>query len=191
MDKNKKMNEIKDLVEKKQYSFALKMLESMDVQTELTEKDLYVFAEVYIRNNQYSKAKALLEVMFKNNASKKVISQLVFVSLIMGNIEDAEKYYDEYVKIAPADTSVLMFRYRIDKAKDVIPEILINTLEKIEEKSYIDEFAYDLAELYDRVGDHEKCIKKCNEIIVLTQNRSFENMAKSLKDRTISSFLVI
>ena len=133
MDKDKKMKDIRDLVEKKQYSFALRMLESMDVQTELTEKDLSLFAEVYICNNQYSKAKALLEVMFKNNASKKVISQLIYVSLIMGKVEDAENYYDEYVKIAPADNNVLVFRYRIDKAKDVIPEILINTLEKLEE----------------------------------------------------------
>ena len=187
MDKDKKMNDIRDLVEKKQYSFALKMLESMDVQTELTEKDLSLFAEVYIHNKQYSKAKALLEVMFKSNASKKVISQLIYVSLIMGKVEDAEKYYDEYVRIAPTDSNVLMFRYRIDKAKDVIPEILINTLEKLEEQSYNDEFAYDLADLYDRVGNHEKCIKKCNEIIVLTHNKSFENMAKSLKDRTMSA----
>ena len=190
MDKDKKMKDIRDLVEKKQYSFALKMLESMDVQTELTEKDLSVFAEVYICNNQYSKAKALLEVMFKNNASKKVISQLIYVSLIMGKVEDADNYYDEYVKIAPADNNVLVFRYRIDKAKDVIPEILINTLEKLEERSYNDEFAYDLADLYDRVGNYEKCIKKCNEIIVLTHNKSFENMAKSLKDRTMSAINV-
>ena len=56
MDKNKKMDEIKELVEKKQYSLALQLLESMDVQTELTQKDLSVFAEVYICNRQYSKA---------------------------------------------------------------------------------------------------------------------------------------
>ncbi|MBE5935737.1 MAG: hypothetical protein E7262_08095 [Lachnospiraceae bacterium] len=187
MDKNKKMKEIKELVEKKQYSLALEMLESMDVQTELTEKDLSVFAEVYICNKQFAKAKALLEVMFKNNATKKSISQLIFVSLIMDNIIDAETYYKEYIKIAPNDVNVLVFRYRIDKAKGASPSVLINTLEKLEDKSYNDEFAYALAEAYATVGDDEKCIKKCNEIIVLSQNKSFENMAKRLKSKTMSA----
>ena len=70
MNKNNRMEEIKNLVEKKQYKIALQMLESMDVDTELTEKDLAVFAEVYICNKQFSNAKALLEVMFKNNATR-------------------------------------------------------------------------------------------------------------------------
>ena len=83
MDKNKSVEEIKQLVEKKQYSSALERLERMDMQTELTEGDLAVFAEVYICNKQFNKAKTLLEVMFNNNASKKVISQLIFVCMIM------------------------------------------------------------------------------------------------------------
>ena len=72
MDKNKSVEEIKQLVEKKQYSRALEKLERMDMQTELTEGDLAVFAEVYICNKQFAKAKALLEVMFNNNATKKL-----------------------------------------------------------------------------------------------------------------------
>ena len=110
MDKNIKMKKIKELVEKKQYSIALQVLESMDMQTELTQKDLSVFAEVYICNKQFSKAKALLEVMYKDNVNKKVISQLIFVSMIMGDIDDAEKYYQAYVKIAPNDVNKIVFR---------------------------------------------------------------------------------
>ena len=96
MDKNKSVEEIKQLVERKQYSRALEKLERMDMQTELTEGDLAVFAEVYICNKQFAKAKALLEVMFNNNATKKVISQLIFVSMIMNELNHAEKYYNEY-----------------------------------------------------------------------------------------------
>ena len=185
MDKNKSVEEIKQLVERKQYSRALEKLERMDMQTELTEGDLAVFAEVYICNKQFAKAKALLEVMFKNNATKKVISQLIFVSMIMNELDDAEKYYNEYKKIAPNDKNTYVFRYRLDKAQKKDMYTLIESLEKIEENEFVEEFAYDLAKLYFDVGYEDKCIKKCNEIMVLSNNKDCVDKANKLKEKCL------
>lgn len=185
MDKNKSVEEIKQLVEKKQYSRALEKLERMDMQTELTEGDLAVFAEVYICNKQFAKAKALLEVMFNNNATKKVISQLIFVSMIMNELDDAEKYYNEYKKIAPNDKNTYVFRYRLDKAQKKDMYTLIESLEKIEENEFVEEFAYDLAKLYFDAGYEDKCIKKCNEIMVLSNNKDSVDKANKLKEKCL------
>lgn len=185
MDKNKSVEEIKQLVEKKQYSKALECLEKMDMQTELTEGDLAVFAEVYICNKQFNKAKTLLEVMFNNNASKKVISQLIFVCMIMNDLENAEKYYEEYNKIAPDDSNKYVFRYRLDKAQNRSPYTLINVLEKIAENDFVEEFAYDLAKLYFDTSNEDACIKKCNEILVLGESTEVINKANELKEKCL------
>ena len=185
MDKNRNVEEIKQLVENKQYSRALEKLERMDTQAELTESDLAVFAEVYICNKQFAKAKALLEVMFNNNATKKVISQLIFVSMIMNELKDAEKYYNEYKKIAPNDKNTYVFRYRLDKAQKKDMYTLIESLEKIEEDEFVEEFAYELAKLYFDAGYEDKCLKKCNEIMVLANNKDNVDKATKLKEKCL------
>lgn len=185
MDKNKSVEEIRQLVEKKQYSDALECLERMDMQTELTEGDLAVFVDVYIWNKQFKKAKTLLEVMFNNNASKKVISQLIFVSMIMNDLDDAEKYYNEYSKIAPNDKNKYVFRYRLDKAHNKNIYTLIETLEKIAENEFVEEFAYDLAKLYFDTSNEDACLKKCNEIIVLGNSKDIIEKANKLKEKCL------
>ena len=185
MDKNRSVEEIKQLVENKQFSQALEKLERMDTQAELTESDLAVFAEVYICNKQFAKAKTLLEVMFNNNASKKVISQLFYVCMIRNEFRDAEKYYNEYRKIAPNDKNTYVFRYRLDQAQKKDMYTLIESLEKIQEEEYVDEFAYDLAKLYFDAGYEDKCLKKCNEIMVLSNNKDNVDKATKLKEKCL------
>ena len=66
-------------------------------------EDLIIFADIFVRNKKYVEAKELLERLHAKTVTRRLLTQLIFVSSKTKNFVDAEKYYEEYVKIAPKD----------------------------------------------------------------------------------------
>ncbi len=64
----------------------------------------------------------------------------------------------------PNNRDALILRYRIDKAAGVPISQLIDTLKSLKEEEYIEEWAYELAKLYQQAGRYEECAEECEDI---------------------------
>lgn len=177
-----KSSEIRKLVDKKMYQKALQILDTMEIGKIKVLTDLSVFAEVYMQTERYEDAEKLLLRLRERSNSRRVVYQLIKLSIKRKQAEAAEEYYKEYVAIAPRDSEKYILRYRIDKMKGADEQALITTLETLKEYDYIEKWSYELAKLYHKAGMKEKCIRECNDIILWFGEGVIVEKARMLKE---------
>jgi len=161
-----KIEEIKRLTSVRQFEGALRILRMLDERFIKKSEDIMIFIEIYMQTQMYEQAKELLIIVYKKNPTRRILSKLIYVSIKLNEIDNAEFYYDEYTKIAPNDVNRYIFRYKIDKAKGMDYDTLIESLEELKKYDYIEEWVYELAKNYHRAGYISKCIKECSDIIL-------------------------
>ena len=88
------------------------------------------------------------------------------LSIELDDVVSAIEYYKQFVKLAPKDNGVFTLRYRILEAQEASLEERIEILEELKKKDYQEEWAYELAYLYHRVGLSTKCVEECDDIIL-------------------------
>ena len=69
----------------------------------------------------------------------------------------------------------------MDKGKGERLSVLIDTLEKLKDYEYIEEWAYELATLYEASGETKKCIHECDEIVLWFGHGEYVDKAIALK----------
>ena len=177
--------EIRKLVAKKMYLKALPILESMDLERVKVVNELSIFAEVYIQTEKYEEAKELLLRIYDRMSSRRVVYQLIRLSVKMKNIEDAEYYYGEYIELAPRDYERYVLRYQIDRMKGESYPVLIDSLVRLKSYEYIEKWAYELAKLYHKAGMVEECIEECSDIILWFGEGIIVEKARMLKEHYV------
>ena len=98
-----------------------------------------------------------------------------------GEYSEAEYYYKEFIGVASRDLHRYILRYRLDKGKGERLSVLIDTLEKLKDYEYIEEWAYELATLYEASGETKKCIHECDEIVLWFGHGEYVDKAIALK----------
>ena len=176
-----KLGEIRKKLDESDYNSAQKILDTLDLRKIKNTADLGLIVEVYTQNGKYEEAMELLHKMYNKAKSRKVIYQLVWLSLKMGNASDAEKYLEEYETITTIEYDKYIFRYKLDKLKGEPYEKLIHTLIILKKTEYIEQWAYELAKLYYKAGMEEECIKECSDIILWFGEGVYVEKAKVLK----------
>lgn len=176
-----KTEEIKRKVREEDYVSALRILDTIDSRKLKKPSVLSLMAEVYIHNGRYEEAFQLLLRLYNKTKTRKILHQLIWLSIQLNNTEDAEYYLKDYEKQAPRDYNIHIFRYQIDKLKGEPFEVLIETLVKLKETEYIEQWAYELAKLYYKAGMEEECIRECSDIILWFGEGSYVEKAKVLK----------
>ena len=83
--------------------------------------------------------------------------------------------------MASRDLHRYILRYRLDKGKGERLSVLIDTLEKLKDYEYIEEWAYELATLYEASGETKKCIHECDEIVLWFGHGEYVDKAIALK----------
>lgn len=190
MDKYKvilKIEETKRLASEKKYKEAYEEMKFLNLAKMKNYEDLIIFADIFVRNKKYVEAKELLERLHVKTVTRRLLTQLIFVSAKTKNFVDAEKYYEEYVKIAPKDINKYILRYRIDKEKGLSKDILIKTLEELKEYDYVEEWAYELAKLYHKAGRSKECIRECSNIELWFGDGITVEKAKLLREHHINA----
>jgi tetratricopeptide (TPR) repeat protein len=183
-----KMKEIKRLSLDKQYLKAMKILETLNVDKIRSMSDLSVIAEVLIHNDEYEDAMEILLRIYERSCSRRIIEQLIDVSIKMKNMEETKEYYKEYLRIAPKDPYRLVLRYRIEKANHVPYAQRIETLVQLKQEDYMEEWAYELAKLYHKTGQVDKCVDECSDIILWFGQGIIVEKARLLKEHYTSGF---
>lgn len=138
--------------------------------------------DVYTKQKRYEEARDILLMAYdRSPIGRMIIYRLSEIAIKMKNFEEAEEYYDEFVELAPHDNLRYVLRYRISKAKGADIHTLITILEELKESEYTEEWAYELAYLYHRAGEVEKCINACDELILWFGDGVYVERALELK----------
>ncbi len=174
--------QIHHLVDERKYKKALAVIQTLDVRQVRALSDLKVFAEVYTKTEQYDAAKAMYLRICRSSKTRRVLHRLVYLSIRTNSLEDAEAYFQEYMRMNPSTRDALILRYRIDKASGVPIGKLIEILQELKQEEYIEEWAYELAKLYHRAGRRDECMEECKDIMLWFGSGEIVERAKILMD---------
>ena len=176
--------QVKTLVLQERYEDALKVLDDIDVSRIKNMSILCLVGEVYMGLKRYDEAEQiLLRVYEKNPNTRRILDLLTTLYIDKGEYSEAEYYYKEFIGVASRDLHRYILRYRLDKGKGERLSVLIDTLEKLKDYEYIEEWAYELATLYEASGETKKCIHECDEIVLWFGHGEYVDKAIALKCR--------
>ena len=177
-----KLGQIKDLIAKGQDERAIELAGTVDFKKVKNIEDLGNIAALFLRNGMLLKARECYLELYDRVANRNTVMQLINLALRLKRPGEAEKYLREYQKIDKNDFYGLIFRYNIDKLEGKPYKELIPTLEKLKKKEYIEAWAYELAKLYHKAGEVDKCIAECDDLIVFFGEGEYVERAKALRD---------
>lgn len=187
MDKEEfriKLEEINHLVEKQDYKGAMSVVDSIDWRRVKNVRTLCVVGEIYAANKRYEDSKEIFLLAYhRASIGKNILYRLIEVSLKMDDVDEAIEFYEEYKEVAPHDNTLYILRYKILKAKKSSLSEQIKVLEQYKEKEFTERWSYELASLYYRAGEKEKCLELCNDIILWFSEGSYVMKAFDLKMR--------
>lgn len=179
---NDLMKQVKSYVFDGRFDKALDIIEQMDVNRIRIAPSLCLIGEVYMREKMYEDAEnVFLKAYAKSPKNRRILSLLTSLYIEMGDYPEAEYYYKEFIGVASRDLHRYILRYRLDRAKGERKSVLIDTLERLKDYEYIEEWAYELANLYHEAGEDDKCIQECDEIVLWFGNGEYVNKAIELK----------
>lgn len=176
-----KIEEIRRLSEDNQYVKAFKVLTTLDTNKIKSLTDLSIIADVYTQNEEYDDAMKILTRIYAKNKTRRIVYQLIDLSIKRGDIYESEYYLDKYKKLSSKDSYQYIFRYCIDKLKQEPYDVLIESLEQLKEYEYFEVWAYELAKLYHKAGMKDKCVRECSDIVLWFGNGIYVEKARLLK----------
>lgn len=179
-----KTDQIKKLMQQKDYPAALKIAETIDWSRIRNMSLLTIISEVYEKNGRYEDSLDILLMVYERYpAGRTVVYKLCELFIQIGDYKEAIEFYQEYAKIAPYDTSLLILKYKICKGQGKDLDTLIKILEDLKSQDYHEEWAYELAWLYHQARRIEKCVAECDEIDLWFGEGYYVNKALELKMR--------
>ena len=179
-----KLGEINKLVEARDYKGAMQIVDSIDWRRVKNVRTLCVVGEIYAANKRYEESKEIFLLAYhRATIGKNILYRLIEVSLKMGQISEATEFFDEYREVAGNDNSQYILRYKIARAKNASLNEQIRILEEYKEKEFTERWSYELAKLYYKAGDKQKCLDLCNEMILWFNDGNYVMKALDLKQR--------
>lgn len=164
------------------YAGALAVVKGVDAGRIKNPPVLCLIGEVYMHEKQYEVAEEVfLRAYDRSPKNRKVLDLITSLYIEMGEYAEAEYYYKEFISVASRDLHRYILRYRLDKGKGERLSVLIDTLERLKDYEYIEEWAYELATLYEAAGEEKKCIHECDEIVLWFGHGEYVDKAIALK----------
>ena len=174
--------EISNLIEQEKYTEAVKIADTIDWRRVKSASMLLRISVLYRINRRNEEAREVLMLAYERYpANRSVVYSLCELSIELDDVVSAIEYYKQFVKLAPKDNGVFTLRYRILEAQEASLEERIEILEELKKKDYQEEWAYELAYLYHRVGLSTKCVEECDDIILWFGDGPYVMKAMELK----------
>lgn len=174
--------EIVNLIEKEQYAEAVKIADTIDWRRVKSAQMLLRIAALYSISRRNEDSREMLLLAYERYpTNRSVVHSLCEVSIELDDVVAAIEYYKQFVKLAPKDNGVFTLRYRILEAQEASLEERIEILEELKKRDYQEEWAYELAYLYHRVGLSTKCVEECDDIILWFGDGPYVMKAMELK----------
>ena len=179
---NMRLDQINELVEKHDIQSAIEMAETIDWRRVKSIRTLCMVADIYEAGEMYEKSKGILLLAYnRSSVGKAILYRLVEISVKLDQIDDAVEYYTEYSKNARGDSAKYLLKYKIYRARRAPLEEQAEILEKYKSREYTERWAFELASLYDRMDEKEKCIEECDDLILWFSEGKYVVKAMELK----------
>ena len=182
MEYNMRLDQINELVDKHDIQGAIEMAETIDWRRIKSIRTLCMVADIYEAGKMYEESKEILLLAYnRSSVGKAILYRLVEVSVKLDQIDDAVEYYTEYSKNARGDSAKYLLKYKIYRARRAPLEEQAEILEKYKGKEYTERWAFELASLYDRMGEKDRCIEECDDLILWFSEGKYVAKAMELK----------
>ena len=185
MDKyefNIKVEKMKKAVDRKDYTTAARLADSLGWERSTNAKVLMMIAQIYEKLERYADARnALTAVYNRVPVGKRIVYKLAELAVKCDDVEEALDLYREYQEIAPNDPTKLILAYKISTARGDDLEKRISILEAYRRRDFDEKWAYELATLYQQAGKGSECVALCDEIILWFGVGPYVDRAMTLK----------
>lgn len=177
-----KLEQLKNLVEEKNYKTAADIADTINWRKVKSAATLCMVGEIYDKCKRYEESHEILLMAYDRAAvGRNILYRLTLVALKMGNLDEAKDYFEEFLEVAPYDNQKYILRYQIEKISGASLQSLIDILEEFKEREYREEWAFELAYLYHRAGNGERCVEVCDELILWIGDGKYVEKALELK----------
>jgi len=167
MGYKKKIEELKQYLDEQNYEQAALVADDIPVKRLKSAYELNLVGKAYKCNGDFLQAREAFERSYEVRCSRPVLIDIMDCCLEVKDPDSAEKYFDEYHKVAPEDKiTQYKYRYHIEKRKGRERRLLIMILEELKALDYVEEYAYELAKQYHKAGMVEECMRECNDIVL-------------------------
>ena len=187
MDKTEyqeKLEELQEYLRIKDYGAAYALVNTIDWRKVKSTRTLNMVADVYEANKDYEKCRQILLIALnRSSIGKSILYRLTEICIKQRDIKAAQDYYEQYCKAAPRDNGRLLLEYKLGKATNRPIEEQIRLLEEYKEREYTERWAYELALLYSKNGDEEKCVEACDDMILWFSEGKYVLKAMELKQK--------
>ncbi len=178
--------EISKLIDKERYADAVKIADTIDWRRVKSASMLLKIAALYRISRRNEDSREMLMLAYERYpTNRSVVYSLCELSIELDDVVAAIEYYKRFAKLAPKDNGVYTLRYRILEAQEASLEERIEILEELKKKDYQEEWAYELAYLYHRVGLSTKCVEECDDIILWFGDGPYVMKAMELKAKHV------
>ena len=187
MDKTEyqeKLNKLQDYLRIKDYESALKLVEGVDWRRVKSVRTLNMVADVYEVSKSYEKCRNILTLALGHSTiGKNILYRLTEVCIKERDLKAAQDYYRQYCKLAPRDNGKLLLEYKLAKATKKPLDEQIRLLEEYKDREYTEKWAYELARLYSKAGQDDKCVDVCDDMILWFSEGKYVLKAMELKQQ--------
>ena len=177
-----KLEQINSLAEAGDFKGAAAVVDTIDWRHVKSVRTLSMVGEIYEANKRYEDSKRVLQYAYKRSSiSKTVLYRLAEINIRTGDYDEAKRYYHEFEQLSPHDTSRYILKYKLLKAEGATLDDQIAVLKEYKEREYTERWAYELAKLYMKNGQKQKCIEECDEMILWFAEGKYVTRAMELK----------
>lgn len=177
-----KTEQMLELMGDNAYNKAAEIADSIDWKRVRNTTMLSTVSEIYEKNRDFQKSYEVLRIAYdRAEGSRKIVSRLCTLALKTRNVDEAIDYYDDFIEIAPKDPNQYILKYQILRAQRSPIEQQIHALEEFKKAEYIEEWAYELAKLYQEAGMTAECLEECDDLILWFSEGQYVYRAMELK----------
>ena len=171
-----------ELMQNEEYGEAKEIADSIDWRRVRNAMMRANVSDIYEKTGEYQKSYDILQIAYhRAEGSRKVLYRLSSLALKTGNVDEAIDFYDEFVQLAPKDPNRHILRYQILRAQRAPLEQQIEALEEFKKAEYIEEWAFELAKLYQEAGMTAECLEECDDLILWFSEGKYVYKAMELK----------
>ncbi|MDO5476989.1 MAG: hypothetical protein Q4F43_07745 [Eubacteriales bacterium] len=176
------LDEIDSLIAERRFAEAAELADTIDWTRVRGVHVLCRISDLYKINKRYKDSRDLMEIAYERNPTgRKIIYSLCELELKLNNYIHALQLYNAFINVAPRDSDRYLLQYKLYKKQDVNVYEQIAVLEEFLQHDFRERWAYELATLYLRAGEEQRCIRQCDEIVAYFGDGRFVIRALELK----------
>ena len=177
-----RLDEINELQEDGRFEEAAELADEIDWRKVKSVRTLSMIGGIYNEVRRYDDARRIMKLAYRrSSASKTVLCCLAELAIREGDFDEARRYISEFEDNSPNDTSRFILRYKLLRAQKEPLDDQIAVLREYKDNEYTERWAYELARLYKKNGQNERCVEECDDMILWFSEGKYVYKAMELK----------